>query len=225
MNHKEVKKMKIVIRRNVFETNSSSMHSVVISKNTGYFTEEEMIDSFYCSPDIAVHYGAYNKGKIKADFTSHGNYEERDPLVFDRCPFNVLYSFADKLRFYIADHSWTDESMAQFIADLKKDFPFITSIKFGKNKYKREATEPKYWYGYVDHQSSGVLKRFLEKHQISVKEFLSNKQYIVIQDGDEYGISTDLFDLGLLNLDDNYVHSPYDGLMDKNDVPKEDMDV
>lgn len=38
--------MKIQIRSNVFETNSSSMHSIAVSKVNGKYTDEEVYESF-----------------------------------------------------------------------------------------------------------------------------------------------------------------------------------
>jgi len=39
--------------------------------------------------------------------------------------------------------------------------------------------------GAIDHQSAGMLKHYLESRSISIKEFLLNKRYIIICDGDE----------------------------------------
>ena len=40
---------------------------------------------------------------------------------------------------------------------------------------------------------------WLDEHNISLKEFLTNKKYVVIQDGDEYCIWKDLIDCGLID--------------------------
>jgi len=40
--------------------------------------------------------------------------------------------------------------------------------------------------GMIDHQSAGLLKAFLKDRGVSLKEFLTNKKYIVVVDGDEY---------------------------------------
>lgn len=39
--------------------------------------------------------------------------------------------------------------------------------------------------GAIDHQSAGMLKHYLESRNISIREFLLNKRYIIICDGDE----------------------------------------
>ena len=40
---------------------------------------------------------------------------------------------------------------------------------------------------------------WLSKHNINLKEFLTNKKYVVIQDGDVYCIWKDLIDCGLID--------------------------
>ena len=73
--------MKRQIRRSCFETNSSSMHSLVIKK------EDEYVDPKKESENIYIHDGA---------LSMIWN------LYFDRVPFEILTSFYDKLRYAIA---------------------------------------------------------------------------------------------------------------------------
>jgi len=54
--------------------------------------------------------------------------------------------------------------------------------------------------GSIDHQSMFVLKNFLKKKDISLKEFLSNKKYKIIIDGDEYWAWESLKRTGLIDL-------------------------
>lgn len=91
---------------------------------------------------------------------------------------------------------------------------------------KHEATRADYWkdydyFGYVDHQSSGLLEGFLKKNNITLKEFLFNKKYIVIVDGDEYCMFDKAKESGLINLDNiqqefpdvnGYGKVPYDSV-------------
>ena len=150
--------MKITIRKNVFETNSSSMHSVVMSRVDEHFTTEEITDD-------VIHHSVWSKSQHKK-----GRYIvncERDEsnwlnlIEHDRHPFKVLYDFCDKLGYYIADNSWTDETMKTFVAELCKRFPMIQNLQFSKtNKWERKYSPNKYYYGYVDHQSRGRLTTF-----------------------------------------------------------------
>lgn len=53
--------------------------------------------------------------------------------------------------------------------------------------------------GQIDHQSAGMLKNFLKDRGISLKEFLTNKKYVIIVDGDEYCELDKLVHSGLFN--------------------------
>lgn len=53
--------------------------------------------------------------------------------------------------------------------------------------------------GQIDHQSAGMLKNFLKDRGISLKEFLTNKKYVIIVDGDEYCALDKLVYSGLFN--------------------------
>lgn len=50
--------------------------------------------------------------------------------------------------------------------------------------------------GYVDED---ILTGFLREENITIEEFLKNKRYIVIVDGDEYCIYKDMKEHGLIN--------------------------
>lgn len=52
--------------------------------------------------------------------------------------------------------------------------------------------------GYVD---KNILSGFLQKENISIEDFLINKKYVVIQDGDEYCYWDDMKKSGLVNMD------------------------
>ena len=76
--------MKRQIRRGVFETNSSSMHSLVIMKHGRHYTDSEMNDNNYIRED-----GLWNIG-------------EYEGLYYGRRPFDILVTFNDKLKYVIA---------------------------------------------------------------------------------------------------------------------------
>ena len=75
--------MKRQIRRCVFETNSSSMHSLVVMKNEEYYTTEEVKSSLWRNKDGYV------------DF-------RYDRMEFNRSPFEILFSFDSKIRYVLA---------------------------------------------------------------------------------------------------------------------------
>ena len=191
--------MRQIIRSNVFETNSSSMHSIAISKTDTYFTDEEVYNSF---SEYDKYYGRKNDLHIRFlnDYT-----KDKEDTSFGRAPFAILSTYCDKLRYYIASKSniWNDEEYKTFLDSIKKRYPRIKDFSF--TKYTEE--QKKYYcndynYGSVDHQSSELLFNFLLHKNISIEEFLTNKKYIIIIDGDEYGISTHLINSGIINVEE-----------------------
>ena len=47
----------------------------------------------------------------------------------------------------------------------------------------------------------GIVQSYIEKHNLSLEEFLINKKYIIILDGDEYDMWGTMKESGLVNLD------------------------
>lgn len=83
--------MKRQIRKNVFETNSSSMHSLVITKTSDKYTSEEIMKDIYLSND---------KNTNEEDCI--WKIWDEDKLYFGRSPFKVLSSFRDKWLYALA---------------------------------------------------------------------------------------------------------------------------
>lgn len=232
---------KKVIRRNCFETNSSSMHSIVITKNDRHVTEKELTydrNSDECSnKNIYI----WNDGSWHLDVAGYGRY-----------PFQLLTTVEDKfnyamceyLGYYHGDEDEFDEKYNEFIDLAKeiipgfKEFYIYTydveiyhdqdgnELKYSQLEYDgwdSEKKEYKYTYkdkegnvhpailsdeyyevpriGSIDHQSSGLLRNFLKDKGISLKEFLTNKRYIVVVDGDEYMDWLKYKKSGLINMD------------------------
>lgn len=160
----------ISIRRNVFETNSSSTHSLVIltdnivkeSSDDLYFTHDEMLNSL----------NGLKNGTYKS-------YERN--WYFGRAPFRALDTF--ELKFQYAYANAFDNEISELVSMLKKLVPEVK--KFIPPEYS----------GTDDYQLQG----WLDAHDVSMKEFLTCKKYIVIQDGDEYCIWTNLIKSGLID--------------------------
>lgn len=164
------------VRSNVFETNSSSMHSICINKKAREkYTAPEILDWVY------VH-----KGEVRLF---------DNDLSFGRSPFDILVSPYEKAKYAIAAYG---ESGIKEITDIFRD---VFNSAAPVNWYKDEngcmvylfdhfkfskGYDGKPFYGYIDHQSNGLLQRFLRKHGISLREFISNPKYVVVIDGDEY---------------------------------------
>lgn len=227
--------MKVKIRRGMFETNSSSMHSMVVMKSDEKYSEEEILEEIRLCRD----------SKTKEENCAWRIYDW--DLEFGRSPFRVLCSFENKWRYACASlvGEYNDETYKKLVTIAKKYIPGLKKIelpmaskripskddesekddeyvqKYGKTENelveylekKQEEwgmdidywkTSDHYWAfkkpftGYVD---ENILSGFLEKEKIGLEEFLTNKRYVVIQDGDEYCYWDDMKKSGLVNMD------------------------
>jgi len=251
--------MKRVIRSSCFETNSSSMHSVVVTKSKEKVTPDNVLWDRN-NPDIDDGVYLWN-----------GKWELRDVEDgFGRYPFRFLTSFEDKFKYalceylgdmYEDDPHW-EETISQFYEIAEelipgfKDFDFRTKeidiyldadgndIPHCKLIYKGWDEEKKrtvYYYrdkndnphdavfdeenyleipdiGMIDHQSMGLLKNFLKEKDITLKEFLTNKKYIIVIDGDEYCDFERYMKSGLINKD--FITEIYDTTAENMDYKK-----
>lgn len=172
----------IQIRNGVFETNSSSMHSLVIKKESSYYTNEEINEDLWLDKDGT--WNIWNENKIS----------------FGRAPFKCLATFESKVRYAIA-------SLCGYKSDRKERFKeienLVTEIVWECNGIKLPertwSENGELSYGYVDED---ILTPFLNDEGISLREFLTNKKYVVIVDGDEYCIWKSIKDAGLINTDE-----------------------
>jgi len=173
------------IRRGVFETNSSSSHSISIRRNGHTYTKDEIMKGLWLYDD--------------------GSYCVWDnDIEFGRSPFEPLTTFKDKVRYALAsyhdDQNKIDEICSIFTKYTEGGWLDLKSVLIDKDDEDRS------WYGvirgYVDHQSIGILQNFLRSHNVSLEEFLTNSKYIVWVDGDEYQIKESLFESGLVHIED-----------------------
>ena len=154
----------IQIRRNVFETNSSSSHSLIMMKN------DKPLPQF-----IEPGYYVNDKGEI--------NFWE-DDLEFGRAPFNMLVDWYHRLCYVFATYADDKETREKVEAICYSRIIGLTNIKFPKNSWYNNTT----YYGCIDHQSMGLLESFLKDNDISLEDFIFNDRYVVVIDGDEYCI-------------------------------------
>lgn len=245
--------MKRVIRLNCFETNSSSQHSIIVTKNDVRVNPEEL---------------DWNKVKDENEPYSYeriylykGKWNLRDiDDGFGRYPFQLLTTFEEKFKYamceylghlYEDDPEWQEQyDMFKAIASevipgfedfnirtkdidiyLDKDGNDIKQKDLHYNYWNKEEKHPEYYYidkdgnkqqaifdeenylempniGTIDHQSAGLLKNFLKDKNIDLKEFLTNKRYVVVIDGDERDDFQRYYDSGLINKD--YITEIYD---------------
>lgn len=174
--------MKRVIRRNCFETNSSSMHSIVVTKDDVPVTGEEVASR--------IHWNDFNLRQWDVEEMEYG-----------RHPFRYLKTFEDKVWFTIASYcSYRDDDYCKvFIEDLEG---IIREVCPEFEHIIIDAEDSEYYtskYGWIDHQSSGLLQDFIQTHNITLKDFIFNKKYKVVIDGDEYYIFGSMLDDGIID--------------------------
>ena len=111
-------------------------------------------------------------------------------------------SFADKNHpenkdnDYAQEYGKTEDEFNKWLEQKEKDWG-IDTITYWESEngyfhFKRPLT------GYVD---GDMLSGFLEEENISLEEYLTNRKYVVIQDGDEYNEFGNFKRSGLINLD------------------------
>ena len=188
--------MKRVIRKSIFETNSSSMHAICIRNNVRHR---------YTPVEIAKDVHVYSDGKI---------FLGSDSLNFERYPFQMLFSLFDKCRYAIAvfgeeRYSEIRDIFCEAYNAAEKELPSeLKSETICSDFDIPEAwnDQDELYYGYVDHQSKGLLGRFLSERQLSLREFLINPKYMIVVDGDEYGDFKKYMEAGLIKGVDKVVY-------------------
>ena len=226
--------MKRQIRRGVFETNSSSMHSLTVMKRDDKYTTEEILDELFLHND-----------KETGEEDCVWEPWEHD-MEFGRSPFRALGTFTDKWLYACASlvRDYNDDTYKELVSIALKYIPKLKKIKLpmisdciadkDDNEHKNDeycqkygktedelaeylmqkeedwGMELEYWKssngwwhyskpftGYVDED---ILSGFLKNEGISLEEYLTNKKYVVIQDGDEYCEYDNFKKTGLINM-------------------------
>lgn len=171
----------IQIRQGVFETNSSSSHSIVMMKKdhpTETIEDSNMIDGDWHVDEKGV-----------MDFDMYDN------LDFGRTPFDLLADWWGRLRYCIAYYG-NDENKLQELEEIcKRRIAGFTSFQFHKDRFGQE------YHGYVDHQSYGVLPEALKRFNITLEELIFNDRYIIVIDGDEYCVFNTLVNSDMFSKD------------------------
>ena len=180
------------IRRNVFETNSSSSHSLVITTDDEHYNREEINKDFYMTDGIVRFWDS--------------------SLEFYRSPFDMLVTFRDKLRYAIASSNGNLVNQCRELC--QKYVDGFVDFKFDKIDYVWDSEVEDYvetddpipnYGGTDDYQIEGWLKHY----NISLEEFLTNKRYIVVVDGDEYCVWSNIKNSGLVDVK-KIIHDSYE---------------
>ena len=257
--------MKYQVRKSVWETNSSSMHSCAITKKNANvrMTREEIRHEFYLDEDwYREHHKNDKKEVIKIDPWDN---------EFGRSPFNVLVTFRDKLAYAIAEYCGGNYTIQSYIdAGIRFNETFVPllirltgcdEVEYGKEHcatfaiysdvggdYLDEVEEVDYQdlvlagyeddiskddkilgvyknvaengrpieeayfdvpdYGSIDHQSKGVLTGFLKSNNLSLEDYLTRKDIVVIITGDEYSTFSNMVLCGLIDVNNIVTQYP-----------------
>ena len=177
------------IRRNAFETNSSSMHSLVIVKKPKPYTMQEL-SLFACNSE-----------------TEFNLFDDRRDAIYERAPYRVLRTPLDKLKYYSAYILGTCNKLDK-IVEIKNFINQQTGIdqeninlEYIETHYTRGGKEIEArGYGHVYSNESGEdVFDFVKRKNINWKDLILNPKYIIIVDGDEYQLFKALFDSNILD--------------------------
>lgn len=231
--------MKVNVRVG-WETNSSSMHSLLITKDKTEFTRDDVIASWKLHPD------GRDKICYSLGYTEHS---------YGRAPFDLLTSFDDKLSYIVASicsNCSRSEADRRFkvIEDtvleiFRKEFDVqcdyikwdrtvasrwvyvgteeeCKDIDYDKTSYKTDLGKSKDGkqierividvpdYGGIEDGSIGLIQQFMKKYKVSIRDLLMKKRYAIVVDGDEYCIFDKIKEAGLIKTD-NIIHEFPDG--------------
>ena len=106
-------------------------------------------------------------------------------ISFGRYPFRVLGTPEGKARYALA--SERGQNADEVLAILQEVYPNMKSIKFPRSQWASGGIE----YGYVE---DCAIPR-----DVSLRDFLLNKKYVIISDGDEYCIWSGFTKTSLFN--------------------------
>lgn len=153
----------IQIRQDVFETNSSSSHSIVVTKDA------KKLALAHHGPNG---YASYENGILRLGEDNNFGWG-----------WEILTDWLDKFAYAVADFQYDESALEDLLKRMQIHLDcsviVIPRRKLWNDPHK---TEPD--YGYVDHQSCGTLREFLTRRNVSVMDFIFSDKYVVVLDND-----------------------------------------
>ena len=180
------------IRNGCFETNSSSSHSIALSKKVRGFNYDLPVDE---DGVLTIPFGEFGwSANLLKTPIEKLSYYITDNLPWDDLGIDYDYWMIDLKN--IGD-SWDEvceklketEAFSKMISKIKSCCPEVKSVEFEQNRCGE------YPFGYVDHQSCGTS----HEDDISFEDLIFNNSSIIIIDNDnscyfEDWDNEDLFD-------------------------------
>lgn len=215
--------MKRQIRRGVFESNSSSQHSLVVMKNDDHYTAQEILKGLYIQKDgvwdvCGLDFGrepfrALGTFKMKwlyacASLVEEYNddaYKELEALAFKYVPglkrielpmttTCIINKDLEENKDY--EYGKTEEELNKYLEQKEKNWG-IETIEYWEDRHGNFC----FSIPYTGQTDEPFLQRFLEHEKLSLEEYLTNRKYVIVQDGDEYCYWQDMKNAGLVNSD------------------------
>lgn len=170
--------MKIQIRQSVFETNSSSMHSLIVMDK----------DRVAGRPDESTL--RLTPAEAQKLYRHAANIDEDEDCYFGRHPFRILSDFISKWKYAYANFQEYDYCRTHIPSKEVNELVEIYHKYFPTAKIELPTS-----YGVDDYKLEGWLNTL----GIGIEEFLINRRYIVICDGDEYCVFDDFMNTGVFD--------------------------
>lgn len=108
-------------------------------------------------------------------------------ITFGRSPYRVLGTPEGKARYALA--SYRSENIQEITEILQEIYPDLKEIRLPRSWYNKEELE------------CGYCEDCVIPHNVDLKEFILNKKYVVISDGDEYCVWSEFKQTPLFNRD------------------------
>ena len=217
--------MKRTIRKGCFETNSSSMHSIVVTKNQGNSPVEDSFDYykqngkntcpiFDSETMFGWGFGMLSTIDAKAKYAFAEFCFDQDMVdrisdiffknigVYPEWPtiMEDVFRIAEtdeRVPWY--DVKWIDdpEDPMSEICVLKSELEEGKTSDFTELEWKRVER----YSADIDHESSGMLRGFLKDNNISLEDFITKARYVVIVDNDNSCYFDGVLKSGLLDME------------------------
>lgn len=213
--------MKFKVRQGVFETNSSSMHSICIlndcnlnnkinyeEKNTSYFylnvegfhrhpfkmlfSPEEKLAYCLC----AFHSGIYNVNSEKFKKLEN-KYLKMIQAYYPNVKKWSLFNEKDYKLLYHTENGKEYDIDDEEKIGYNEDYNFYYIIETGEKLFPNEKLTEFLTIGWNENDSS-FLKDFFKEAGITEEEFIFSPEYFIVVDGDEYCIFHNMMESGII---------------------------
>lgn len=211
--------MKVTIRKGMFETNSSSMHSIIIGKDTDYKEkyDDRSWDRYKVTYTLNIDNESYTRGEGRVLLTPFAK------TKFLMALFTTFYGInqdSNGRSFIPSDWEENWKKFSDYVTELfkKRGVNVVLAKPFifqGEDSYT-DRNNKVITYSFVDvkFDEEGFYEFSSDKEKIFSKEMIENiifnqKSYVIIG-GDEYDSCFDIYAFMVSNTDTNkYIKFPY----------------